>query len=99
MNLIENSYSHKKKMTRQSFFFSDTLYPFSIIGRIVHCDWSDCVSRHFLFFDRFFLMWFLRIAEELSVGRKNPVEDSPFVLSPHIPDCPFCCFVERSSFL
>ena len=34
------------------------------------------------------IMWFLLIAEELSVGRLNsPVEDSPFVLSPHIPDC------------
>ena len=31
-------------------------------------------------------MWFLRIAEELSVGLNSPVEDSPFILSPHIPD-------------
>ena len=29
---------------------------------------------------------FLRTAEELSVGLNSPVEDSPFVLSPHIPD-------------
>ena len=34
-----------------------------------------------------FLMWFLRIAEELSKSLKNPAEDSPFVLCPHIPDC------------
>ena len=33
-------------------------------------------------------MWLLRIAEELSVGLNSPVEDSPFVLSPHIPDSP-----------
>ena len=33
------------------------------------------------------IMWFLGIAEELSVGFNSPVEDSPFVLSPRIPDC------------
>ena len=32
-------------------------------------------------------MWFVPIAEELSVGLKTSVEGSPFVLSPHIPDC------------
>ena len=32
-------------------------------------------------------MWFLRIEEALSVGLNSPVEDSPFVLSPHVPDC------------
>ena len=32
-------------------------------------------------------MWFLGIAEELSIDLNSPVEDSPFVLSPHIPDC------------
>ena len=31
-------------------------------------------------------MLFLLIAEEISVGLNSPVEDSPFVLSPHIPD-------------
>ena len=31
-------------------------------------------------------MWFLRIAEELSVGLNSPVEEGPFVLSPHIPE-------------
>ena len=33
------------------------------------------------------LMWFLPIAEELSASLNCPVEDSLFVLSPHIPDC------------
>ena len=32
-------------------------------------------------------MWFLQIAEELSVGLNSPIENSPFVLSAHIPDC------------
>ena len=32
-------------------------------------------------------MWFLRIAEEPSLGLNIPVEDSSFVLSPCIPDC------------
>ena len=32
-------------------------------------------------------MWFVPIAEELSVGLKSSVEDSPFLLSPHIPEC------------
>ena len=32
-------------------------------------------------------MWFLRIAEELSVDLNSPVEDSRFELSPDIPDC------------
>ena len=27
------------------------------------------------------------MAEELSVGLNSPVEDSPFLLSPHIADC------------
>ena len=40
-------------------------------------------------------MWFLRIAEELSEGLNIPVEESQFVLSPHILDC---YFVERRSF-
>ena len=31
-------------------------------------------------------MWFVPIAEELSVGLKSSVEDSPFVLFPHIPE-------------
>ena len=44
------------------------------------------------------IMWFLRTAEELSVGLKSPVEDSPFLLSPHIPDCRLCYFAERSFF-
>ena len=32
-------------------------------------------------------MWLLRIAEELSIGLNSAVEDSPFVLSSHNPDC------------
>ena len=36
-------------------------------------------------------MWFLRIAEELSVGLNSPVEDSPFALSP--PHSRLCYFV------
>ena len=35
----------------------------------------------------FIKIWFMRIAEELSVGFNSPIDDSPFVLSPHIPDC------------
>ena len=35
-------------------------------------------------------VWFLRIAEELSVCLKSPVDDSPFLLSPHIPYELFC---------
>ena len=31
-------------------------------------------------------MWFLRVAEEQSRGLNSPAEDSPFVLSLHIPD-------------
>ena len=32
-------------------------------------------------------MWFLRIAEEASVGLDSPVDDSLFLLYPQIPDC------------